>query len=136
VAREVFNRCIMGVLREKTRILVTNQLQFVSAADTAIFMAAGRVAEIGTYSQLMSRGDSFAQLMSQAEVRGDVRSQKVEPYPLKEEWHDVITECAVFMAWPAWHRCANSPYGLETNRLHVGLVQFCLGRHVIGSLPS
>jgi len=58
----------MGELRNKTRILVTNQLQFVSPADTAIFMSAGRIAEIGSYSSLMSRGDSFAQLMSQAEV--------------------------------------------------------------------
>jgi hypothetical protein len=68
VAREVFNRCLMGELGDKTRVLVTNQLQFVSAADTVIFMANGKVAEIGSYSQLMSRGDSFAQLMSQAEV--------------------------------------------------------------------
>ena len=58
----------MGELRHKTRILVTNQLQFVSPADTAIFMSGGRIAEIGSYSSLMSRGDSFAQLMSQAEV--------------------------------------------------------------------
>ena len=68
VAREVFNRCLMGALGDKTRVLVTNQLQFVSAADTAIFMAGGKIAEIGSYQQLMSRGDSFAQLMSQAEV--------------------------------------------------------------------
>ena len=65
----MFNRCLMGELADKTRILVTNQLQFVSAADTVIFMAGGKVAEIGSYSTLMSRGDSFAQLMSQAEVR-------------------------------------------------------------------
>ncbi len=64
----MFNRCLMGKLGDKTRILVTNQLQFVSAADTAIFMAGGRIVEIGSYSQLMSRGKSFAQLMSQAEV--------------------------------------------------------------------
>lgn len=64
----MFNKCLMGELRHKTRILVTNQLQFVSPADTAIFMSGGRIAEIGSYSSLMSRGDSFAQLMSQAEV--------------------------------------------------------------------
>ena len=69
VAREVFNKCLMGELRNKTRILVTNQLQFVSPADTAIFMCGGQIAEIGSYSSLMSRGKSFAQLMSQAEVR-------------------------------------------------------------------
>lgn len=69
VAREVFNRCLTGELREKTRILVTNQLQFVSPADIAIFMANGKIAEIGTYSELMAQGKQFAQLMSQAEVQ-------------------------------------------------------------------
>ncbi|CAL8468910.1 g8451 [Coccomyxa elongata] len=71
VAREVFNKCLMGELRNKTRILVTNQLQFVSPADTAIFMCGGQIAEIGSYSSLMSRGKSFAQLMSQAEAEQD-----------------------------------------------------------------
>ena len=64
----MFNRCLMGELREKTVILVTNQLQFVSPADIAIFMGNGKIAEIGTYSELMSKGQQFAQLMSQAEV--------------------------------------------------------------------
>lgn len=64
----MFNRCLMGELREKTVILVTNQLQFVSPADIAIFMGSGKIAEIGTYSELMSNGQQFAQLMSQAEV--------------------------------------------------------------------
>ena len=68
VAREVFNNCLMGELKNTTRILVTNQLQFVSPADIAIFMANGKIAEIGTYSELMAKGEQFAQLMSQAEV--------------------------------------------------------------------
>ncbi len=76
VAREVFNNCLMGELKEKTRILVTNQLQFVSPADIAIFMANGKIAEIGTYAELVANGDQFASLMSQAEV------QTLAPRPL------------------------------------------------------
>ena len=69
VAREVFNSCLMGELSAKTRVLVTNQLQFVSAADLVIFMAGGQIAEIGTYADMVAAGKAFAQLMSQAEVR-------------------------------------------------------------------
>ena len=58
----------MGELRAKTRVLVTNQLQFVSAAEVIILMAGGRATEIGTYNQLIEHGGAFAQLMSQAEV--------------------------------------------------------------------
>ena len=69
VAREVFNSCLMGELAAKTRVLVTNQLQFVSAADLVIFMAGGQIAEIGPYADMVAAGKAFAQLMSQAEVR-------------------------------------------------------------------
>lgn len=69
VAREVFNGCLMGELSSKTRVLVTNQLQFVSAADTVIFMAGGQIAEIGTYADMVAAGKAFSQLMSQAEAR-------------------------------------------------------------------
>ena len=65
----MFNNCLMGELKHKTRILVTNQLQFVSPADIAIFMANGKIAEIGTYAELVANGDQFASLMSQAEVQ-------------------------------------------------------------------
>ena len=64
----MFNNCLTGELKDKTRILVTNQLQFVSPADIAIFMANGKISEIGTYAELMANGDQFASLMSQAEV--------------------------------------------------------------------
>ncbi len=80
VAREVFNRCLTGELRDKTRILVTNQLQFVSPADIAIFMANGKIAEIGTYSELMAQGKQFAQLMSQAEVQFSVLQAYIAPH--------------------------------------------------------
>ena len=73
VAREVFNSCLMGELAAKTRVLVTNQLQFVSAADTVIFMAGGQIAETGTYSDMMAAGKAFTQLMAQAEARGAAR---------------------------------------------------------------
>ena len=69
VGRAVYNTCILGALRGKTRLLVTNQLQYVSQADVCVLMSDGRLAEVGTYKELMASGGSFAQLMSQAEVR-------------------------------------------------------------------
>ncbi len=58
----------MGVLRNKTRILVTNQLQFVSGANSVVFMQDGKIQEKGTYDELMKSDQGFAQLMSSAEV--------------------------------------------------------------------
>lgn len=58
----------MGVLRNKTRVLVTNQLQFVSGANSVVFMQDGKIQEKGTYDELMKSDQGFAQLMSSAEV--------------------------------------------------------------------
>ena len=69
VGRAVYNNCILGKLRDKTRVLVTNQLQYVSQADFCILMSEGRLAEVGPYKELMAKEGAFAQLMSQAEVR-------------------------------------------------------------------
>lgn len=70
VAREVYNTCLTGVLGRKTRVLVTNQLQFVSGADHILYMQDGHIEEQGTYDELIKADRGFAQLMSQAEVSG------------------------------------------------------------------
>ena len=69
VAREVYNGCVRGALKHMTRVLVTNQLQFVSGSDLVLHVADGRITEAGTYSELIQAGKGFAQLMKQAEVR-------------------------------------------------------------------
>ena len=47
VAREVHSGCLLGELADKTRCLVTNQLQFVSSSDFVLFMHEGRIVEVG-----------------------------------------------------------------------------------------
>lgn len=69
MGREVFNNCIAEELSGRTRVLVTNQLQFLRSADKIVFMLHGRMAEIGTYTELQAKDGLFAQMMKQAEVR-------------------------------------------------------------------
>lgn len=64
VARQVFEKCIVEHLREKTVVLVTNQVQFVSQADRIVLVDHGRITATGTYSQLMNTSSDFQQLMS------------------------------------------------------------------------
>jgi ATP-binding cassette subfamily C (CFTR/MRP) protein 1 len=54
VGKSIFDNCIMGALKDKTRVLVTHQLQFVSKADLVIVMKDGKITEIGSYDELMS----------------------------------------------------------------------------------
>lgn len=53
------------LLRCRTRVLVTHQLQFLSAADLVIVMAEGRVLDMGTQQQLLARGIDFHKFVAE-----------------------------------------------------------------------
>lgn len=88
MAREVYNTCLMGALKGKTRVLVTNQLQFVSGANSVVYMQDGKIQERGTYEELMKSDQGFAQLMSSAEVNSPEHGPNF--------WHRVTTNNAAF----------------------------------------
>lgn len=64
VGSTLFYDCILdGLLQEKTRILVTNQLNILAYVDQIIVLDEGRVVEIGTYQDLLSKDTDFADLL-------------------------------------------------------------------------
>ncbi|KAJ3109757.1 hypothetical protein HK100_003232, partial [Physocladia obscura] len=63
VGKAIFNECISGALKGKTRLLVTHQLHFVPQCDIIITMKSGRIFEYGTYSELMAADGEFSKLM-------------------------------------------------------------------------
>ena len=55
VAEHVFENCFLTLLKGKTRVLVTNQLQCLDRCDSIVALGKrGKVLEQGTYSDLMS----------------------------------------------------------------------------------
>jgi ATP-binding cassette, subfamily C (CFTR/MRP), member 1 len=54
VAMKVFDECIHKFLHEKTRLLVTNQLQVLKFCDTVVALRGGSIIEQGTYSDLIN----------------------------------------------------------------------------------
>ncbi|TDH69137.1 hypothetical protein CCR75_003189 [Bremia lactucae] len=67
VATRVFNQCFNdstnGLLADSTRILSTHSLQFAPMADWIIVMDNMRVAEMGTFQELMLLNGLFATMM-------------------------------------------------------------------------
>jgi len=61
VGRHLFEKCICGLLHEKTRILVSHQLQFLPHADLIMVMKLGRIVDVGTYEELTQRGIQFSE---------------------------------------------------------------------------
>lgn len=75
---QVFDKCIKGELRGKTRVLVTNQLHFLSQVDRIVLVHEGMVKEEGTFEELSSNGILFQKLMENAGKMEEYEEQKEE----------------------------------------------------------
>ncbi|KAJ3394478.1 hypothetical protein HDU92_006863 [Lobulomyces angularis] len=64
VGKYLFETCIQENLKGKTRILVTHQLHFLSAADHIIYLSDGEIKEQGAYQELLENGGEFCNLMT------------------------------------------------------------------------
>ncbi len=64
VAKHITQNCfVSGPVADKTRILVTHHLDVLPHADHIIVMDGGRIAEQGTYAQLVANESVFAKLI-------------------------------------------------------------------------
>ncbi|SCZ87513.1 BZ3500_MvSof-1268-A1-R1_Chr2-2g04979 [Microbotryum saponariae] len=59
----LFEQVINGVLKSKTRILVTHALHVLPHADQILVMEQGSIAEKGTYTELLAADGAFARLV-------------------------------------------------------------------------
>lgn len=63
VAQHIFKKVISsqsGYLKDKTRVLVTNNISILPEVDQIIVLTNGRISETGTYQELMSNSGRFA----------------------------------------------------------------------------
>ncbi|KAI9188630.1 P-loop containing nucleoside triphosphate hydrolase protein [Polychytrium aggregatum] len=65
VGRHIFDNLILKALGGKTRVLVTHQLHCLPQCDYIIIMQQGRIAEQGSFQELMSQSSVLAGLMKE-----------------------------------------------------------------------
>lgn len=67
VARHLFDKVIgpKGLLKNKTRILVTHRVTFLAQVDEIIVLKDGKISEQGTYGDLLSKKGEFADFIIQ-----------------------------------------------------------------------
>ncbi|KAK2954768.1 Multidrug resistance-associated protein [Blattamonas nauphoetae] len=76
VGRVLMEECICGVLKGKTVLLMTNQLQFLDRADNVVLLDAGNVVKQGKYSELREAGINFDKYMIKAKKREKKKAEE------------------------------------------------------------
>ncbi|XP_022637519.1 ABC transporter C family member 3-like [Vigna radiata var. radiata] len=59
----LFKECLLGLLRSKTVVYVTHQVEFLPAADHILVMKDGKITQCGKYTDLLSYGTDFMELV-------------------------------------------------------------------------
>ncbi|KAM4560262.1 ATP-binding cassette sub-family C member 4-like [Odontesthes bonariensis] len=78
VGKHLFEQCICGLLKNKCRVLVTHQLQYLKAADHIVVLREGHIMSQGTYSELHSAGLDVVSLLKSDEEQ-ERRSRSADP---------------------------------------------------------
>ena len=67
VGKHIFDKVIgpNGLLREKTRVLVTHGVRYLPFFDKIIVLKDGAISEMGTYKELLDQGNEFADFLIQ-----------------------------------------------------------------------
>lgn len=68
----------MAHLKNKIRILVTHQLQFIKKADLILVLKDGKMAALQTYDELINSGLNFVSLLSKETKEKDSAHEKAE----------------------------------------------------------
>ncbi|XP_063760007.1 multidrug resistance-associated protein 1-like [Eleginops maclovinus] len=79
VGQHIFDQVIgpRGLLKDKTRVLVTHGISFLSKADLVLVMEEGHISEMGSYLELMDRKGAFAKFIHT--FNGNQRRECVTP---------------------------------------------------------
>uniref|UniRef100_A0A674K4E7 Multidrug resistance-associated protein 1 n=1 Tax=Terrapene triunguis TaxID=2587831 RepID=A0A674K4E7_9SAUR len=65
VGKHIFDKVIgpKGILKNKTRVLVTHGVSFLPLMDTIIVMTDGKISEMGSYQELLNQDGAFAEFL-------------------------------------------------------------------------
>ncbi|KAF9578866.1 hypothetical protein BGW38_005130, partial [Lunasporangiospora selenospora] len=93
VGKRLWQDCIMTELRERTRVIATQQLHVLPDVDYVIYMQNGKIAEEGTYKELIAKDGQFCALMAQyGGVHAEEEQDVAEEEEQKEENDEIISD--------------------------------------------
>eukprot|EP00075_Anas_platyrhynchos_P007559 XP_021127296.1 multidrug resistance-associated protein 1 isoform X6 [Anas platyrhynchos] len=65
VGKHIFEKVIgpKGILKNKTRVLVTHAVNYLPQVDTILVMSDGKISEMGSYQELLKQDGAFAEFL-------------------------------------------------------------------------
>ncbi len=120
VGNHIFKKCIMGLLRNKTRVLCTHHPKYLTSATRLILLDDGKVLDVGSPSQILPKLDVklFEENNGNSSNGSSERNRKVseassedEPAPVREEVIDQesresgVVKLSVYKSY--WHAVGN-----------------------------
>uniref|UniRef100_A0A8C3YH35 Multidrug resistance-associated protein 1 n=1 Tax=Catagonus wagneri TaxID=51154 RepID=A0A8C3YH35_9CETA len=65
VGKHIFENVVgpRGMLKNKTRLLVTHGISYLPQVDVIIVMSGGKISELGSYQELLARNGAFAEFL-------------------------------------------------------------------------
>uniref|UniRef100_A0A8C8SUN0 Multidrug resistance-associated protein 1 n=1 Tax=Pelusios castaneus TaxID=367368 RepID=A0A8C8SUN0_9SAUR len=90
VGKHIFDKVIgpKGILKNKTRVLVTHGVSYLPLMDTIIVMTDGKISEMGSYQELLKQDGAFAEfLRTYANADQEVESTGANSPTVKEGKH-------------------------------------------------
>ncbi|XP_068440089.1 ATP-binding cassette sub-family C member 3 isoform X4 [Clinocottus analis] len=87
VAKHIFDNLIgpEGVLKGKTRILVTHGISFLPQVDNIMVIVDGRMSEMGSYQELLSQNGAFAEFLRNYALEDIVEEEDATEESIDEE---------------------------------------------------
>ncbi|XP_076816557.1 multidrug resistance-associated protein 1-like isoform X1 [Clavelina lepadiformis] len=80
IGKHIFEKVIgkRGLLKNKTRLLVTHGVQYLPHVDCIIVLEGGHISEVGTYDELMKRGEDFSKFLDEYATKQDDQEEEME----------------------------------------------------------
>ncbi|XP_051530364.1 ATP-binding cassette sub-family C member 3-like isoform X3 [Myxocyprinus asiaticus] len=87
VAKHIFDKVVgpEGVLKDKTRILVTHGISFLPQVDNILVLVDGRVSEMGSYQDLLKQNGAFAEFLRNYSLEDIIEDDEVTVLVVDEE---------------------------------------------------
>ncbi|KAH0556252.1 hypothetical protein GP486_005824 [Trichoglossum hirsutum] len=78
VSRHIFDHAICGLLKDKCRIMATNQLHVLSRCDRIIWLEEGKIVAVDTFENLITHNEAFSTMMAKISQEEKGKEERCE----------------------------------------------------------